>query len=196
MISLLLAASMCGDCGVHRQQFIVQQHVGAIQALPIAVWQVAPEVRSQALAYKSDPLYKEFMEFKKWKENQHAPTKTEPVRKEVTVGGNLLEATCGRCHTGANPAGGFSFNGKFRMQPETFEKVTLWLTGAVKPPGKMAGVIEGIRKDKDKHIKVFTALSQLQATKFQQGATESKGEDQAPVPPAPQVQPMKEEESK
>lgn len=107
MISSLILAAACG--GVCQQSYVVRQK--AVYAVPYVAPVVAPvyyfvgaSVRASAIhqqQMQDDPDYADFQAFKAWKQAQSAPAEAQPVQQTA------ISVHCGKCHTKAEPAGGY-----------------------------------------------------------------------------------------
>lgn len=118
MISSLIMAAACG--GGVCQPYIARQKVVVPYVAPYVaplnvMYFVGAAVRSEAIVQKqlqADPDYKEFLEFKAWKQQAAAEAVTEPVQQ------NAVQMFCAKCHGTAEPKGGFYMDGQPGMSSD------------------------------------------------------------------------------
>lgn len=122
----------------------VVQAVVAPQPISYTYYFVGQPIREQALVQKAvqdDPLWKEFQEFKRWKESgsvdgdQRGPlglTGSSTVNPPSTA----LSRNCLKCHSGEEPKGDLSLEGELPLETRHKMLTMIW-SGKMPPTGPL-----------------------------------------------------------
>lgn len=104
----------------------------------------APLVEQRYTIQKVQDLkdYKEYLEFKQWKVQKQKVQKVQTTK-------SYLVTNCSSCHSGGEPDGGLVIDTKSTFTSNQYAKLSKWMTGKVKPPAKMAKIVEKVRNDKN-----------------------------------------------
>lgn len=115
---------------------VVKQAVVAQPVYSYAFYFVGQPVREQAVmqkAVQADPLWREFQEFKAWREQYNAqlPAAAQAIHSTV------LQATCVKCHSGAEPKGDVRLDGELTDALKLRAMGMVW-QGKMPPTGPLA----------------------------------------------------------
>lgn len=211
-ITVSLANSSTAQAGgCFSQRVVAQQLVAPVVAYPqsYTYYFVGQPIREQAIlqksiiqqsqALQSDPLYQEFLEFKRWREGQNSgqPNQAERLAIETQAAVSapahqtIVAITCLKCHSGPEPKGEVSFEGPLSDSMKLKMMQMVW-AGKMPPTAPL---------DNERAAKLFEELlgdDQLQDIPQQpipNGSLPMTGPPIAPPSPTPAIPTNPNEES-